>query len=330
MMEKTGPLSVVYLGEREDLGTIGERWFLVDDVMSDRGDEDAPAVETARHIHTFLIADIRGYTGFTEQHGDEAAAELASSFAGMTRQGIEAQQGQLTELRGDEALAVFGSTRQALRAAADLQARYAAYSAETPDLPLGVGIGLDVGEAAPAEDGYRGGALNRAARLCALAGPGEVLATDTVAHLAGKVEGLTYVDLGVREVKGLPEGVHMIQVLYGEGTATAPLSPEARGRKSPSTSKAPLENLTQEISAYVDESLAHAMRRWREEATAKREARERPVQPAPPSPLERSPLPARPSPVQPEGRRVVSVPVGVIVAAVLIIIVVVVLWAVFH
>ena len=46
-----------------------------------------------------------------------------------------------------------------------------------PTLPLAVGIGLDAGEAVPVDDGYRGGALNLAARLCSLAGPGEVLAS---------------------------------------------------------------------------------------------------------------------------------------------------------
>ncbi len=36
----------------------------------------------------------------------------------------------------------------------------------TPSLPLRVGIGLDAGEAVPFEGGYRGAALNLAARLC--------------------------------------------------------------------------------------------------------------------------------------------------------------------
>ena len=32
-------------------------------------------------IRTFLIADVRGYTVFTQERGDEAAAELAGRFA---------------------------------------------------------------------------------------------------------------------------------------------------------------------------------------------------------------------------------------------------------
>jgi peptide/nickel transport system substrate-binding protein len=63
------------------------------------------------------------------------------------------------ELRGDEALAVFGSTRQALRAAIELQRVAGGSEGTEPALPLGVGIGLDAGEAVPLEKGYRGAAL---------------------------------------------------------------------------------------------------------------------------------------------------------------------------
>ena len=80
--------------------------------------------------------------------------------------------GEVVELRGDEALCVFTSARQALRTAVDLQRHFRARVDGEPVFPLGVGIGLDAGEAVPVEDGYRGGALNLAARLCSLAAPG--------------------------------------------------------------------------------------------------------------------------------------------------------------
>jgi class 3 adenylate cyclase len=40
------------------------------------------------HIRTFLIADVRGYTVFTQERGDEAAAELAGKFAVVAREGV--------------------------------------------------------------------------------------------------------------------------------------------------------------------------------------------------------------------------------------------------
>ena len=123
-------------------------------------------------IRTFLIADVRGYTLFTQERGDEVAAKLAAKFADITREIVEARGGTLLELRGDEALCVFGSTREAIRAAVDLQQRFVEETLEQPELPLTVGIGLDAGEAVPVQGGYRGAALNLAARLCGQARAG--------------------------------------------------------------------------------------------------------------------------------------------------------------
>ncbi|HEV7127036.1 MAG TPA: helix-turn-helix domain-containing protein, partial [Ktedonobacterales bacterium] len=105
-------------------------------------------------VHTFLIADVRGYTRYTVEHGDEAAARLAQRFATLVRATVGPLGGRLIELRGDEALVAFVSARQALRAAVALQAHF---GEQTPPLP--VGIGLDAGEAVPLEGGYRGTAL---------------------------------------------------------------------------------------------------------------------------------------------------------------------------
>ena len=76
-------------------------------------------------VRTFLIADIRGYTRFTAELGDEAGSRLATKFAQLMAEGIEAWGGTLVELRGDEALCVFDSARQALRAAVELQDAFA-------------------------------------------------------------------------------------------------------------------------------------------------------------------------------------------------------------
>ena len=135
-------------------------------------------------LRTFLIADVRGYTRYTQEQGDEEPARLAARFAELARRGIESHVGELLELHGDEALGVFASAREALRAAVALQRLFRERTDGTPALALGVGIGLDAGEAVPVEGGYRGGALNLAARLCSRAAPGEILTSETVVSLA--------------------------------------------------------------------------------------------------------------------------------------------------
>jgi DNA-binding NarL/FixJ family response regulator/class 3 adenylate cyclase len=170
-------------------------------------------------IKIFLIADIRGYTSFTQEHGDEAAARMAKSFAEVVREGVTAHAGSLVELRGDEALVAFDSPRQAIAAAIDLQSRFVDAALEQPELPLFVGIGLDAGEAVSVEEGFRGGALNLAARLCSLAGPGEILASPEVIHFARAIEGVRYVQRGEVRLKGLSEPVAVIRVIPSDDPA---------------------------------------------------------------------------------------------------------------
>jgi ABC-type transport system substrate-binding protein/class 3 adenylate cyclase len=168
----------------------------------------------------FLIADIRGYTHFTQEHGDEAAGRLAGKFATLTRDVVEGGGGTLLELRGDEALVVFDSARLAVRAAVALQQRLVSETQLDPTLPLAVGIGIDVGEVVPVEGGYRGRALTLAARLCSAAAAGEVLASVQIVHLAGRVADFRYVDRPALTFKGVDQPVAAVQVMpLGEDPA---------------------------------------------------------------------------------------------------------------
>jgi class 3 adenylate cyclase len=215
-------------------------------------------------IRTFLIADIRGYTRFTAQHGDEAASRLATRFAEVAREGVEAWGGELVELRGDEALAVFDSPRQALRAAVELQSAFADETGSDAQLPLAVGIGLDVGEAVPVGDGYRGGALNLAARMCAIAGPGDVLASEGLVRLAGPADGLVYTALEPTMLKGYDEPIAAIRVGGSDGhrevgdTATAP----SRTRATPLPSGTESSPLPPELDPIVPLAGRESELRW--------------------------------------------------------------------
>lgn len=169
--------------------------------------------ELATELRTFLITDIRGYTAYAEEHGDEAAARLIAVFASLVRETVESRGGTVIELRGDEALGAFPSARQALRAAVELQIRFTEAMERDPSLNLHAGVGLDAGDAVRVEGGYRGRALNWAARLCSLAKPGEVLATESVVHLAGRVDELDYLAGRDMHIRGVPEPIRLIQIV---------------------------------------------------------------------------------------------------------------------
>jgi WD40 repeat protein/class 3 adenylate cyclase len=165
-------------------------------------------------VLSFLIADVRGYTRFTAERGDAAAALLAKRFADLARDAVEARGGRVIELRGDEALAVFESPSQAVLAAVEFQATCAEESEADPAFPLPVGIGIDAGEAVPVEDGYRGVALNMAARLCSNAAAGQVLVTRAIVGSTATVGAeITFVERGPASFKGFEQAVDVIEAV---------------------------------------------------------------------------------------------------------------------
>ncbi len=182
-------------------------------------------------VRTFLIADIRGYSTFTREHGDETAARLATKFADLARDAVEARGGNVIELRGDEALAVFDSATQAVRAGLEFQEACREASDEDPELPLPVGIGIDCGEAIPVEDGYRGKALNMAARLCSRAAAGQVLVTIDVADLARDLAEVEFESRGAAELKGFDRPVELLEARSTREATVA--VPEAEALRAP-------------------------------------------------------------------------------------------------
>jgi class 3 adenylate cyclase len=173
-------------------------------------------------IRTFLIADIRGYSRYTDEFGAEAAAGLTAQFVELVTEDVETHGGEVVEIRGDEALAVFASARQAIRCAVALQARFDEEAALDHDLPLRVGIGIDSGEAVALEGGgFRGAALNVAARLCGRAHGGDVIVTEATYRLAGRMEGLTFSDRGRVHLKNISDPIHILQVYSAQNAPSA-------------------------------------------------------------------------------------------------------------
>ena len=159
-----------------------------------------------------MFADVRGYTDFTSQHGAEAAAELVATFTEAVAGIVEVHDGVVRGTWGDEVFAVFGSARSAVRAAVSLQDHFVAAARKTGEAPLVVGVGLDVGEVVDSGEATSGSAVNTAARLCSRAGPGEVLATRELVHLAGAIPDLAYEEHGSVHLKGVPGRTPLIRV----------------------------------------------------------------------------------------------------------------------
>jgi hypothetical protein len=134
-----------------------------------------------------------------------------------------------------------------------LQQRFADAIREDPSLPMRVGIGLEAGEAVEAEDGFRGGALNLAARLCSLARAGEVLAGDGIVLMAGQVDGLGYEDRGRVRVKGIanPVRVNRLEFELDLPPAASEQRPRRRSRTAAIAAAAALVLVGAGVAAFL-------------------------------------------------------------------------------
>ena len=97
---------------------------------------------------------------------------------------------------GDGFLATFDATGRALRCAAEIVSG-------AKDMGLVVRAGVHTGEVEVRGDDLGGLAVTIAKRVCDLAGPGQVLASETVrGHMVGS--GIRFDDEGGHELKGVP------------------------------------------------------------------------------------------------------------------------------
>jgi adenylate cyclase len=184
---------------------------------------------TGRPFRTFVIADLRGYTRYSGRFGDDAAASVATRFAQVALDVARDTGGQLVEVRGDEVLLAYTSARTAIEAAIELQRR----SRGEDGVALPVGSGIDAGEPVVVGEGYRGAALNLAARLCSIAAPGQILASDTTVSLAGHMDAVTVQELRSVRLKGVERTVRHYSIEPVEPLPPVPAIPEGRRRGPP-------------------------------------------------------------------------------------------------
>ena len=141
-----------------------------------------------------FFCDLKDFTAFAELHGDAAATAAASRFA-QVMSDERGEHGRLVKGLGDGAMLVYPDAAQAVAA----WRRFHAAMADTgaPALHAGIHQGVVVRR----EGDYFGGGVNLAARLLALAGSGELLATREAVEHAG--EESSWAALGRRRLRGL-------------------------------------------------------------------------------------------------------------------------------
>jgi predicted ATPase/class 3 adenylate cyclase len=162
---------------------------------------------------TFLFTDLEGSTRLWEEHPEAMKAALARHDE-ILREAVETQGGVVVKTTGDGLHAAFGSAEAALSAAAAAQRALAGERWEETG-PLRVRMGIHTGAGELRDGDYFGPALNRAARLTAVAHGGQVLVSlateELVRDSLNDESGL--VELGEHRLRDLsrPERVFQLQ-----------------------------------------------------------------------------------------------------------------------
>jgi class 3 adenylate cyclase len=177
---------------------------------------ESDASSLPRGVVTFLFSDIEDSTGLTRQLGNRYARLLAEARS-VLKAAVRSSGGQVVDIRADELFAVFKGAPDALAAAISIQ-RAARSQTWTDGARVRIRIGLHTGRPTLTDTGYVGLAVSAAARVCASAHGGQIIMSDPARHAvdASLPDGVSFRDLGLHQLRGLPEPERLFQVEAAE------------------------------------------------------------------------------------------------------------------
>ncbi|HTX30078.1 MAG TPA: adenylate/guanylate cyclase domain-containing protein [Solirubrobacteraceae bacterium] len=166
--------------------------------MSIYHEPERPARYTQAFSHTFLFADLVGFTALAEVEGDERALEVALGLQRCVRRLLEEHGGEQVKAIGDGLMLRFGDARPAVLLGVQLVEELAG---EADFLPVRVGV--HTGPALFSDGDWYGRTVNVAARLCALAPVGGVIVSARTREAVGQIDGIEWSSRELRRLRNV-------------------------------------------------------------------------------------------------------------------------------
>ena len=170
---------------------------------------------------TFVFTDVEGSTRLWEAHPETMPSAVARHL-GMLHQAMD-RDGTVVKEMGDGIFAVFPNPHAAV--SATLAAQRSLATASWPATgPLRARMGVHTGEAIFDHGDYFGNAVNRCARVMAIAHGGQIIVSDTTYALVrdDPPRGVSFLDLGEHRLRDLTRPEHIRQIVHPELQAEFP------------------------------------------------------------------------------------------------------------
>lgn len=182
-----------------------ERTWMADLVEHvELGLEQAGVHERLERPSAMVFMDVSGYTALTEEHGDEAAADLVGSLNGLVLPTAAHYGGQAVKFLGDGVMFHFREPGDGVLASLDMVERTG---------PAGLPpahVGMHAGPVVRRDGDYYGRTVNWASRISGRAGPHEVLVTGEVVESARDTP-VRFEAVGATELKGIASPVELFR-----------------------------------------------------------------------------------------------------------------------
>ncbi len=197
------------------------------------GVTEGPAAQTATMA---LINDVRGLADLPAELADEGPYQLRQQHSSLVQEQILAYGGRIVKTVGDSFIASFDGPQRAVSCAVAMQQAVEHFYRSQSGPKIGVGIGINVGEAARRPGDLAGEAVSLASRICAVAGPGRILVSQGVKEAVPPVHHQWhYIDRGYHAMRGAVAPHRLYEVEWpGRQTVSRP-APASRPFPTPAS-----------------------------------------------------------------------------------------------
>lgn len=179
-----------------------------------------------RKLTTILHADVAGFSRMMGEN-EEATLELLRAYRSAIEAIVAAHGGRIFGGAGDSIAVEFASPVEAVRAAATIQAELARRNETLEESRrMRLRIGINLGDVLVDGDDLQGDGVNVAARLEALAEPGGICVSESVAAQVRRKVRMDFESLGPQRLKNIADPVTAYHVQPAGTVASA-----SRGRR---------------------------------------------------------------------------------------------------